>query len=70
MEEQALALIAAADRDLKEVGKTRLSANARAQYESAQGFIRQAQTALGINNVVLARELAEKAASLASQLRR
>jgi hypothetical protein len=70
MEQRALALLAAAQRDLDQIDPARLSANARAQYDTARGFIRQAGDALKVKNVMLARELADKAASLASQLRR
>ncbi len=70
VEQRARDLIAAANRDLAQINLSLLSANARAQYESARGFVRQAESALNVKNVVLARELADKAASLASQLRR
>ena len=70
--EQASALLAAAQRDLDQLKPyvPRMSANARVQYDSARGFIHQAEDALRIKNVVLARDLADKAASLASQLKR
>jgi hypothetical protein len=70
VEQRARELIAVANRDLAAINLSLLSANARAQYESARGFVRQAESALQVKNVVLARELADKAASLASQLRR
>ena len=70
VEQRALALMAAARRDLDRINPALLSANARAQYTAAKGFVRQAEDALRIRNVVLARELADKAASLASQLAR
>ena len=70
VEQRARDLIIAANRDLGAINPSLLSANARAQYDSARGFIRQADNALRVRNVVLARELADKAASLASQLRR
>jgi hypothetical protein len=66
----AKSLIAAAQRDLDRLTPAQLTPNARAQYDTAKGFIRQAEDALKVNNVVLARELADKAAALASQLRR
>jgi hypothetical protein len=68
--QRADALIAMARRDLATLNPAQLSANARAQYDSATGFVRQAEDALKFKNVVLARELAEKAAALASQLKR
>jgi hypothetical protein len=45
-----------------------LSPDARAQYEAAKGFVKQAQTALKEKNYTYARNMAEKAAALASQL--
>jgi len=68
LEQQARAFIGTASRDLDRVPVPQLNASARAQYDRARGFIRQAEDALRIKNVVLARELADKAASLASQL--
>jgi hypothetical protein len=68
--ERAQALIGTAKRDLDRINPAQLTSNARAQYDSAKGFIRQAEDALKVKNVVLARELADKAAALASQLRR
>lgn len=68
LEQQANTLISVAKKDLDRVPLQQLSANAREQYDRAQGFIRQAQAALKIKNVAVAKELADKAASLASQL--
>jgi hypothetical protein len=45
-----------------------LSSDARAQYQLALGFVKQAQTALNEKNLTYARNMAEKAAALASQL--
>jgi outer membrane biosynthesis protein TonB len=70
VEQRARASMAAAQRDLDRINPAQLTANARAQYDTARAFIRQADTALKVKNVVLARELADKAAALASQLRR
>ena len=70
VEQRANAQIAAAQRDLDRINPAQLTSNARAQYDTAKGFIRQAQDALKVKNVVLAKELADKAAALASQLRR
>jgi hypothetical protein len=67
--QRARTLIANAQRDLDRVNPAQLTTNARAQYDTAKGFIRQAEEALKVSNVVLARELADKAAALASQLR-
>jgi hypothetical protein len=68
--QRARALIASAQRDLDRISPAQLSANARAQYDNARGFIRQAEDALKASNVVLARDLADKAAALASQIGR
>jgi len=70
VEQRARTLIGAAQHDLDQINRARLSANARTQYDSARAFIRQAEDALKAKNVVLARELADKAASLAGQLKR
>jgi hypothetical protein len=70
MEQRARGLIADAQRALDRVARDQLSANARAQYDTATSFIRQADAALKIRNVVLAQELAQKASALASQLPR
>jgi hypothetical protein len=70
VEQRARALMSAAQRDLDRINPSQLTTNARAQYETARDFVRQAENALKIKNVVLARELADKAAALASQLRR
>lgn len=51
--------------DLKSLGP-----DARAQYDSAQGFVRQAEEALKVKNLVYAGQLADKAATMASLLRR
>jgi hypothetical protein len=68
LEQQATTLINVAKKDLERVPLQQLNASAREQYDRAQGFIRQAQAALNIKNVAVAKELADKAASLASQL--
>ena len=68
LEQQANTLISVANKDLDRVPVQQLSPSAREQYDRAKGFIRQAQAALKIKNVAVAKELADKAASLASQL--
>jgi hypothetical protein len=68
LEQKTQALIGQAQRDLDHVQYPSLSAQARAQYESAQGFIRSAKNALAIKNYMLAESLAEKAAAVASEL--
>jgi hypothetical protein len=70
VEQQARTLLAAAERDLDQINPARLNANGRTQYNTARAFIRQAENALKVKNVVLARDMADKAAVLANQLRR
>ena len=45
-----------------------LDANGRSQYDTAKGFIRQADAAIRAKNLVFARSLADKAATIAAQL--
>jgi hypothetical protein len=45
-----------------------LNGEARQQLETARGFVRQAEEALQVRNLVFASNLAEKAASIAAQL--
>lgn len=66
--QKTLGLLAAAQRDLDRVGYSALGANARAQYDLAQSFIRQAKSALSIKNYNYAEQLADRAAAIASQL--
>jgi len=70
VELRARAAIETAKHDLNLVNPGQLTTNARAQYDTAKGFLKQAESALQVKNVVLARELADKAAALASQLKR
>ncbi|SRR6266849_3359271 len=62
------ALLARAMADLNRIDGRTLNADARTQYDTARGFIRQAEQALAEKNVVFAKSLAEKAAALAAQL--
>jgi len=57
-----------AQKDLLRVDVRTLSADAQAQYHAAQEFVKQAQLALKERNLTYARNMAEKAAALASQL--
>jgi hypothetical protein len=70
LEQRAQASITQVEQELNRIQASvqQLPANARAQYDAARGFVRSAKDALRVKNVVLARELADKAASLASQL--
>jgi hypothetical protein len=68
LENQTKSLLASAQRDLNRVDARALSADAQAQYHAAQGFVKQALTALKEKNLTYARNMAEKAAALAGQL--
>ena len=54
--------------DLNRIDYRALNADARNQYETAKRFIRQSDEALRQKNLVFAKNLADKAASLAGQL--
>lgn len=68
LESQTNTLLAGAQKDLNRVDVRALSADAQAQYHAAVGFVKQAQTALREKNLTYARNMAQKAAALASQL--
>jgi hypothetical protein len=55
--------------DLDQV-KTPLGTEARAHFDAAKGFIRQAEEALKVKNLIYAGQLADKAATLAALLRK
>ena len=61
-------LLARASRDLGQVNYGRLSADGRVQYEQAKRFGAQAEEALKQRNLIFASTLADKAATLASEL--
>lgn len=56
--------------DLARISRQSLGADARAQYDAAQGFVRQCEEALKVRNLVFAGQLADKAATMAALLRR
>lgn len=68
VEQQVRALLTKASRDLEKVDYRLLDRDARAQYDTAKRFIDQAEEAAKGRNFVLAGTLADKAATLASQL--
>ena len=68
LEQKTLAALAKANGDLAKVDPKQLGADAHAQYDTAKGFIRQAEAALKGKNLVYAKELADKAAALAGLL--
>jgi outer membrane biosynthesis protein TonB len=61
-------LLAGARRDLKQVNVPALGRDARAQYDTAQRFIDQAEGALSVRNYMFANYLADKAEALARGL--
>lgn len=61
-------LIAQAQRDLLRVNRAALNADGKSQYDTARGFIAQAEAALQQQNLVFAHTLADKAATLAAGL--
>src|SRR5690606_20330478 len=67
-ERQVRAVMARAQSTLANVDYRALSQAARQQYDTANRFIRQANSALAIRNYVFARNLADKADTLARQL--
>lgn len=69
-ERRIRAQIAKAETDLAAVNRQALGADARAQYDAARGFLRQCGEALKVRNLVFASQLADKAATLATMLRR
>ena len=70
IEQRTKARLASARKDLGDIKYADLSAEAKAQYDRAFGLIRQADNALRVKNYPFAEELAGKAATLASQLRK
>ena len=54
--------------DLNRVDYRALNADARTQYDQAKRFVRQADDAIRTRNLVFAKNLAEKAATIAAQL--
>ena len=62
------ATLARASADLDRIDYRRLGADARTQYDTAKRFILQADDAVRAKNLVFARNLADKALALATQL--
>lgn len=61
-------LLGRAGRDLQRVDYRVLDADRRAQYDTAKGFMQQAEEALKARNVIFAGKLADKAATMAAAL--
>jgi len=62
------ARMAQASRDLDRTDYRALTAERRAQYDTAKRFLQQADEALKVKNLVFAEQLADKAATLAAAL--
>ncbi|MCC7417433.1 MAG: hypothetical protein IT176_09865 [Acidobacteria bacterium] len=60
--------IGRASANLARIDYRRLNADARSQYDTAKRFIQQADDAVRARNLVFAKNLADKAATLADQL--
>jgi hypothetical protein len=67
-ERKIRAILGQAANDLNRINVQSLNADARQQFETARGFVRQAEDALRAKNLVFASNLAEKASALAAQL--
>lgn len=68
LERRIRGVIQAASADLNRVDYRRLGSDVQLQYDMAKGFVRQSEEALKSKNFVFAQTMAEKAATLASQL--
>lgn len=68
LERKVRAILQTATNDLNRVDYRRLNADVQMQYDTAKGFVRQAEEALAKKNLVFAQTMAEKAATMASQL--
>ena len=69
LERRTRGLLLEATSNLNRTDYGRLNSDAKGQYDSARGFVRQAEDALRSSNLVFASYLADKAATLAAQLR-
>lgn len=68
LERGVRAMLQSATADLNRVDYRRLNTDVQLQYDTAKSFVRQAEEALKSKNLVFAQTMAEKAATLASQL--
>jgi hypothetical protein len=67
-EAEVRVVLGRASTDLNRIDYRALGSDARIQYDQAKAFMRQAEDSLRVKNLVFARSLADKAATLASQL--
>jgi hypothetical protein len=70
LEKKTNDLLASAKAALEKINKAALSADGKAQFDSANSFITQAKAALAVKNVVYAWQLADKANTIATLLLR
>ena len=68
LEQRTQTLLSEAERNLGRVNYRELGVHARAQYDSATSFIRNARHALVVKNYIYAEYLATKAAAVAREL--
>jgi hypothetical protein len=68
VERSIRSMLTKAGSDLSRVNYRGLNADARTQYDTAKRFIQQADEAVRAKNLVFAKNLAEKASTLAAQL--
>lgn len=69
-ERRIRAQLARATGHLAQVNPRGLRAETKAQYDAAQGFVRQCEEALKVRNLMFASQLADKAATMAALLRK
>jgi hypothetical protein len=69
LEQRARGLVASAEKALDRIDVKLLSEDARGQYQTARRFLKQADDALKVKNIVYAWQLAEKANNLAIALK-
>ena len=68
VEKRVRALLGQAVRDLDHINVRTLRTERKAEYDTARRFVRQAEDALKVENVLFAEQLATKAATLAAGL--
>lgn len=69
LEQKASGLVGSAERALEKIDPKALSADGRAQYDTAKRFVVQAKSALAAKNIVYAWQLADKANTIATLLK-
>lgn len=69
-EKRVIAQLNKARGDLDQVSRPALGTEAQAHFDAAKGFIRQAEEALKVRNLIHAGQLADKAATMAALLKK